>query len=304
MRRNGEALTDARITEKILRFLDPKFDFVVVAIEESKEVDKLMMDELMSSLQAHEQKIVKRNGDKAIEHALQAKLSLKDRYEQGETSTSGYTIRGRGQQRQGGFQRFQGRGSWNTGFRGRGGKNTTRRGRGQQAFTPRGRGGGYNNRDKRNIQCYSCNQFGHYSTKCRKKAPLEVREQANYAEEDAIIRGSAALFIQQGLGENQENIWYLDSRASNHMCGQRDLFGDLDEIIQGLVTFGDTSKVTFKGKGNISIKLKNGDHSYIADVYYVPAIKHNLLSVGQLMEKCYTLFMKNCHLTIIDTIGD
>jgi RNase H-fold protein (predicted Holliday junction resolvase) len=90
MRRNGEALTDARITEKILRSLDPKFDFVVVAIEESKEVDKLMVDELMSSLQAHEQKIVKRNGDKAIEHALQA-LSLKDRYEQGETSTSRYT---------------------------------------------------------------------------------------------------------------------------------------------------------------------------------------------------------------------
>jgi hypothetical protein len=90
MRRNGEALTNARITEKILRSLDPKFDFVVVAIEESKEVDKLMVDELMSSLQAHEQKIVKRNGDKAIEHALQA-LSLKDRYEQGETSTSRYT---------------------------------------------------------------------------------------------------------------------------------------------------------------------------------------------------------------------
>jgi len=60
MRRNGEALTDARITEKILRSLDPKFDFIVVVIEESKEVDKLMVDELMSSLQAHEQKIVKK----------------------------------------------------------------------------------------------------------------------------------------------------------------------------------------------------------------------------------------------------
>ena len=60
MRRNGEALTDARITEKILRSLDPKFDFIVVAIEESKEVDKLMVDELISSLQAREQKIVKK----------------------------------------------------------------------------------------------------------------------------------------------------------------------------------------------------------------------------------------------------
>ena len=37
MRRNGEILSDARITKKILRSLDPKFDFVIVAIEESKK---------------------------------------------------------------------------------------------------------------------------------------------------------------------------------------------------------------------------------------------------------------------------
>jgi hypothetical protein len=87
------------------------------------------------------------------------------------------------------------------------------------------------------------------------------------------------------------------------MCGQRDLFDDLDETIQGLVTFRDTSKVPFKGKGNIPIKLKNDDHSYIADVYYVPAIKQNLMSIGQLMEKGYTLYTKNCHLTTIDYNG-
>jgi hypothetical protein len=51
------------------------------------------MDELMSSLQAHEQKIVKK--DKAIEHALQSKLSLK---EGREISTIGYTTQGSGQQ--------------------------------------------------------------------------------------------------------------------------------------------------------------------------------------------------------------
>jgi len=46
------------------------------------------------------------------------------------------------------------------------------------------------------------------------------------------------------------------------MCGQRDLFSDLDETIQGQVTFGDTSKVPVKGKGNIPIKLKNDDCCY------------------------------------------
>jgi len=62
--------------------------------------------------------------------------------------------------------------------------NNTKGRRGQQTFTPRDKGDGYNNRDKSNIQCYSCNQFGHYSIKCRRKAPSKVHEQANYTEEE------------------------------------------------------------------------------------------------------------------------
>ena len=54
MRRNGETLTDAQITKKLLRSLDPRFDYIVVVIEESKEVKTLMVDELIGSLQAHE----------------------------------------------------------------------------------------------------------------------------------------------------------------------------------------------------------------------------------------------------------
>jgi RNase H-fold protein (predicted Holliday junction resolvase) len=60
MRRNGEALTDARIIERILRSLDPKFDFVVIAIEESKEVDKLMVDHLMASWRQYVRRILLR----------------------------------------------------------------------------------------------------------------------------------------------------------------------------------------------------------------------------------------------------
>ena len=78
---------------------------------------------------------------------------------------------------------------------------------------------------------------------------MEIREQANYVEKDD--RGASALLVQQGLGEKQENMWYLDTGASNHMCGYRELFGDLNETKQGLVTFGDTSKVPFKDKGSI-----------------------------------------------------
>jgi gag-polypeptide of LTR copia-type len=53
--RNDEALTDARVMEKILRSLIDNFENVVCAIEESKDLAKLTVDELADSLEAHEQ---------------------------------------------------------------------------------------------------------------------------------------------------------------------------------------------------------------------------------------------------------
>jgi len=50
---------------------------------------------------------------------------------------------------------------------------------------------------------------------------------------------------------------------------------------------GDDRFVSVTGKGRIIITLKNGDHRYIYDVFYVPDMKSNLLSMGQLAEKGY-----------------
>ncbi|XP_028059983.1 uncharacterized protein LOC114263618 [Camellia sinensis] len=59
-----------------------------------------------------------------------------------------------------------------------------------------------------------------------------------------------------------------------------------------------------KGRGNFLIKLKNGDHDYISNVYYVLAMKNNILSMGQLLEKGYDINMKDCYLTIKDNHGN
>jgi gag-polypeptide of LTR copia-type len=52
---NGKVLTDARVVEKILRSLTDNFENVVCAIEESKDLAKLTIDELVGFLEAHEQ---------------------------------------------------------------------------------------------------------------------------------------------------------------------------------------------------------------------------------------------------------
>ncbi|GKC95297.1 retrovirus-related pol polyprotein from transposon TNT 1-94, partial [Tanacetum coccineum] len=62
---------------------------------------------------------------------------------------------------------------------------------------------------------------------------------------------------------------------------------------KGNVTFGDESKAPVKGKGKILIRAKDGSHQYISDVYNVPNLKSNILSVGQLLEKNYDIYFKD-----------
>jgi len=45
MRVYGEEMEDVKIIEKILRTLTEKFNYIVCCIEESKDIDKLSVDE-------------------------------------------------------------------------------------------------------------------------------------------------------------------------------------------------------------------------------------------------------------------
>ncbi|GAB2293109.1 hypothetical protein Dimus_038245 [Dionaea muscipula] len=87
--------------------------------------------------------------------------------------------------------------------------------------------------------------------------------------------------------------WCLDSGASNHMSGNKHVFADLDESITVMVSFGDNSQIPVKGKGHIAILLKDGYQEWISDVYFVPQMKSNILSLGHLMEKGIVILMRD-----------
>ncbi|XP_019462904.1 PREDICTED: uncharacterized protein LOC109361822 [Lupinus angustifolius] len=71
MKACGEKIENATIVEKILKTMAPRVDHVVVAIEESGKAEKMKVEELQESLEAHELRINKRITDKPSHQALQ-----------------------------------------------------------------------------------------------------------------------------------------------------------------------------------------------------------------------------------------
>lgn len=101
--------------------------------------------------------------------------------------------------------------------------------------------------------------------------------------------------------EASGDFWYLNRGCSTHMLGQREWFVDqLDESIRSRVKFTDNSTLTTPRMGKVLIQKKNGEHSFIYDVLYVPGMKSNLLSLGQLLEKGYKMDMKDRMLRVYD----
>ena len=56
---------------------------------------------------------------------------------------------------------------------------------------------------------------------------------------------------------------------------------------------GDDKKVAVMGKGSIKFETKQGEKKHIPNLYYVPHLKHNLISIGQLLQKGYKIYFEN-----------
>lgn len=71
----GEEIKDQTTVEKVLRSLFTKFDVVVAATEEAKDLASLTVDELMGSLLSHEVR-TDRNKDSTLETAFKSQVSI------------------------------------------------------------------------------------------------------------------------------------------------------------------------------------------------------------------------------------
>ena len=97
--------------------------------------------------------------------------------------------------------------------------------------------------------------------------------------------------------------WYLDSGATHHMTGRRELFSDLYTSVRGSVRFGDTSRVEIQGVGSIVFQAKNGEHRVLQGVYFIPALRNSIMSLGQLDEGGSKVEINHGVLHILDPRG-
>lgn len=77
MKSYGEVISDEKIVKKILLSLTEKYDDIVAIIEETKDLSKISVEQLMGSLESHEQRKKRHSNEEIEEMALQAKLKLR-----------------------------------------------------------------------------------------------------------------------------------------------------------------------------------------------------------------------------------
>lgn len=136
--------------------------------------------------------------------------------------------------------------------------------------------------------CYFCHGENHLKRNCPMLKQIKEQEERNVNSEN------------NENNENKEsarvarlNEWYsdfcIDSGASSHFCNQLSLFDNSIEKDSREVFLADGNSVLILGKGSISLKVypKNSlpMNVTIHDVFYVPDLEENLISVKKLNEK-------------------
>ena len=84
------------------------------------------------------------------------------------------------------------------------------------------------------------------------------------------------------------------------MTGNKSLFFSLDSSVVMNIKLGDDFLVPAKGKGTIPVLTKQNEKKFIHEVFYVPHLNVNLISIGQLLLNQYDIRFYDTYCVIYD----
>ncbi|KAJ4820740.1 polyprotein [Rhynchospora pubera] len=115
-------------------------------------------------------------------------------------------------------------------------------------------------------------------------------EQANVVEEKGSEEGTTAMLFMTKANEESDvsQVWFLDSGCSNHMSGLKHLFEELDESYKKSVRLGNNKEIQVEGIGKVAVQTASGTR-VLDNVYFIPQLSQNLLSIGQMMNSGYAI---------------
>jgi len=131
--------------------------------------------------------------------------------------------------------------------------------------------------------------MGHYAFECRSKRVLRNKDEAQFAQNEGSDSEEVLLMATVKEEEERRDEWYLNTRCSNHITGNKSWFSELDDSVNRKIRFADNGIVCAAGIGKVLIHRKDGKKACITDVLYVPNMRSNLISIGQLLQKGYTM---------------
>jgi hypothetical protein len=68
----------------------------------------------------------------------------------------------------------------------------------------------------------------------------------------------------------------------------------------GRCIFGDGSVIRIEGRGTILFSCKNGEHRSLGNIYFIPRLTTNIISVGQLDEVGFKVIIEEGVMRVFD----
>ena len=120
--------------------------------------------------------------------------------------------------------------------------------------------------DKKKIQCYCCQKFGHFAADCRSNKERKS-EEANIARSSDDSDGESVLLMASETDDmNSSEWWYMDTGCSNHLTGNKKWLVDFDSGKSTKIRCADDKYLNAEGMGNVRVILNNGKAALIQNV--------------------------------------